>query len=226
MYHIKRLALALLPVMLTVAFATAQTFTVYQGATTELEVEQKGNDTYTWDLYNTADNVNFATDGPNILPGEADFIGGNTGPKVTVQWLQAGTYFFRVMAVDEVACTNNLRVGMIEVLASRPTADIELSPNEICISEPATITVNLTGHPAWSFDLEAEDADGVIETKTYEDIGENDLPYEIEVSPDQTTIYRIINLKDRYGESLDPSNSVELTVHPLPQMSPIYLKVD
>jgi len=224
LYHIIRLTLAILPVMLTVAFATAQTFTVYQGATTELSVEQKANDTYSWDLYNTAENVNFATVSGNVLPEEAIFVSGNTGPTVTVQWLKAGIYFFRVMAVDEVACTNNLRVGMIEVLASRPTAEIHLSPTEICISEPATITVNLTGHPAWSFDLEAEDQNGVIETKTYNNIGDDS--YEITVSPDQTTIYRVINLKDKYGESLAPSDSVELTVHPLPQMSPIYLRVD
>lgn len=208
--------------MLTVAFATAQIHTVYQGQTTELGVEQKGSDTYTWDIYNDP-NVNFAMVSGNAPTDEADFVGSNNGATVTVRWLSPGIYFYRALAIDETGCTNNLKIGMLEVLESLPTAELELNPNEICLNEAATITVALTGNPAWSFVLEAEDEDGIIEETTHENIEEDS--YEVTVSPNQTTIYRVTDLKDQYGENLDPSDNVTLTVHPLPVSSKIYLKV-
>ncbi len=222
-YHIIRLALAILPVLLTVASATAQMRTVYQGETTELSIIQEGNDTYTWELYNDP-NVNFATVDGNALPDEAEFVGSNTGAMVNVRWLKAGVYFYRVLAVDEEGCTNNLKVGRLQVLEDPPTAEMILFENEICISDPAIITVTLTGHPAWSFVLEAIGEDDVIETKEYKNIGEEDSPYtyEIHVSPYQTTTYRIIKLKDRYGENLEASDTIQLTVHPIPVNSRIY----
>ncbi|MGQ7868169.1 hypothetical protein [Sunxiuqinia sp. sy24] len=222
MYHIIRLALALLPVMLTVASATAQIRTVYQGETIELSVVQEGNNTYTWDLYNDP-SVNFATVDGNALPNEAFFVAGNTGPNVQVTWLEAGIYFYRVLTVDEEGCTNHLKVGMLEVLESLPTADLELKPNEICIGDPGFITVTLTGNPAWEITLEAVNENGDVTDVTRYTVGENDPnPFEIQVNPTETTIYRVTELKDKYGNNLDPAASATLTVHPLPVNSRIY----
>lgn len=215
-----RLALAILLVLLTVAFAAAQMRTVYQGETTELSIVQKPGDTYTWDIYNNP-NVNFATVDGNASPDEAEFVGGNTGATVNVRWLKAGIYFYRVLAVDEEGCTNNLKVGMLEVLENLPTAELAIYPGEICISDPAIITITLSGQPAWSFVLEAEGEDGVIE-RTAHTVEEADNPHEITVSPAQTTIYRITDLKDRYGENLEASEDIQLTVHPIPVNSRIY----
>ncbi len=215
-----RLALAIMLVMLTVAFAAAQMRTVHQGETIELSIIQEGNDTYTWDIYNDP-SVNFATVDGNALPDEAEFVGGNTGATVNVRWLKAGIYFYRVLAVDEEGCTNNLKVGMLEVLEDLPTAGLAIYPGEICISDPAIITITLTGTPAWSFTLEAVGEDGVIETTDYT-VDEADNPYEITVSPYQTTTYRITDLKDRYGENLEESEAIQLTVHPIPANSRIY----
>jgi len=215
-----RLTLAIMLVVLTVAFAAAQMRTVYQGETIELSVVQEGNDTYTWDIYNDP-SVNFAQVDGNASPDEAEFVGGNTGAAVSVHWLKAGIYFYRVMAVDEEGCTNNLKVGRLEVLENLPTAELAIYPGEICISDPAIITVTLTGQPAWSFTLEAVGEDGVIEQIAYT-VNAEENPKEIHVYPSQTTTYRIINLKDRYGENLDASEDIELTVHPIPVNSRIY----
>ncbi len=219
-YHMIRLLLAILPVVLTVASATAQMRTVYQGETIELSVIQEPGDTYTWDIYNDP-SVNFAKVDGNALPDEAEFVGGNTGATVSVRWLKAGIYFYRVLAVDEEGCTNNLKVGMLEVLENLPTAGLVVYPGEICISDPAIITITLTGTPAWSFVLEAVGEDGVIERTAYT-LEEADNPYEITVSPYQTMTYRITDLKDRYGENLDASEDIQLTVHPIPVNSRIY----
>lgn len=225
LYHISCLALVILPVLLTVAPAIAQT-PVYQGQTTELSIEPNPGDTYTWEIYNDP-TINFATvAGTAVADGEASFVDGiNTGPTVQVTWLEPGIYFYKVTAVDIAGCTNNLEIGRIEILESLPTAELNLDPNEICINDDALIIVTLTGNPAWEITVEESDLDGnVTGYNTYSGIEADENPYKIAVSPTQTTIYRVVQVKDKYGENLDPSNSVSLTVHPLPAKSKIYLK--
>jgi gliding motility-associated-like protein len=105
---------ALLPLLLALAPAKAETV-VYVGTTSTLEVVQYPGDTYVWDLYNDS-TVNFATTPGAVPAASAAFVGGNTGPKVTVAWNQQGIYFFRVMARNASNCTNNLKVGKIKVV--------------------------------------------------------------------------------------------------------------
>ncbi len=114
LYNIIRLVLVFLPVLLTVAPATAQTV-VNQGRTTELSVEAKPGDSYFWELYSKPV-ANFAVTPGNILPGQAYFVNGNSGPSVNVSWLKAGTFYYKVTAVDQSGCTNNLKVGRIVVV--------------------------------------------------------------------------------------------------------------
>ena len=211
------LALAMLLVMLTVAFAAAQ-IRVPKGETIELSVIQEPGDTYTWDLY-TDPTVDFAKVDGNASSDEAFFVGGNTGATVSVTWLEPGIYFFRVLAVDEEGCTNNLKVGIVEVLEF----ELALDPDEICINEPAVLSASLTGFPGWGFTFQGEDLDGnIIETfDPVENIAGE--VFEIPVSPDQTTIYRVVEVVDQNGENLDISESITLTVHPLPENSQIYI---
>jgi len=216
------LVLAILPVLLTVASATAQ-MRVPKGETIELSVIQEPGDTYTWDLYNDP-SVNFATEGGNAnIPSEAFFVDGiNAGSTVNVTWLEPGLYFYRVLAVDEEGCTNNVKVGMVEVL-ELPTAELSLDPLEICIGEPAELTITLTGAPAWGLTLQAEDVDGnVTDVFEFPDILDADNPITMTVSPTETTIYRVVRVVDQIGENLDTTETIQLTVHPLPENSQIY----
>ncbi len=218
-YHIIRLTLILSSVVLTVANSAAQTFTVYQGETIELSVDQGRNYTYSWELYNDPTGIDFANDLGNALADEAYFVDGdNEGATVNVTWLEPGEYFFRVMAWDEVACTNNVKVGRLEVLESIPTAAMELFPDEICVNDDAILTINFTGTPDWTFDLEVEDEFGT-HTETYTS---TEAEYVLTVSPVVTTTYRITRVVNEFGESVD-QDEVTLTVHPLPEMSPIYI---
>jgi gliding motility-associated-like protein len=113
-YMMRLMVAALLPLLLALAPARGETV-VYIGTTSTLEVVQYPGDTYVWDLYNDS-TVNFATTPGACPPASASFVGGNTGPKVTVSWNQTGTYFFRVMARNASSCTNNLKVGKVKVL--------------------------------------------------------------------------------------------------------------
>lgn len=197
---------------------------MYQGQTTELAIEPKPGDTYTWDLYRDS-TINFATvDGTAVAEGLASFVDGiNTGPTVQVTWLEPGIYFYKVTAVDIAGCTNNLEIGRIEILPAIPTAELDLNPNEICIEDPTILIVTLTGYEPWSFTIQAEDLNGnVTDLLEYNNILNDENPYEIILSPSQTTIYRVIEVKDKFGQNLDPSETITLTVHPLPTNSRIY----
>lgn len=211
--------------VLALAPAMAQTVVnqtvVYQGETTELGVEQMPGDTYVWDIYNDS-TVNFATaTGTAVADGQVEFVGGNIGTPVSVLWKTPGVYFYKITAMDVTGCTMNLKVGIVRVLPSLPTAIIEVKLLEICIGEWAELLVTFTGKAPWSIKLQEKDND---ETRVveYSGIGDADNPYTIRISPEKTTEYTVIEVTDARATQTKPSNSVILTVNPLPVSSPIY----
>ena len=113
--YIVSLAMAvLLPHLLVLTSAKAQTV-LYVGTTSSLEIVQVPGDTYVWELYNDS-TADFAKV-PGVCPiASATFIGGNSGPKVSVSWIQTGIYFFKVTARNASDCTNNLKVGKVKVI--------------------------------------------------------------------------------------------------------------
>lgn len=212
------LLLAILPVVLSVVTARAQ---IYPGQTTQLSVEQKPGDTYTWDIYNVA-TVNFAvTNGTAVSDGDAAFVGGNTGASVSVTWLKPGTYYFKVTAVN--ACTNNLKIGRLVVEEALPTAVLDVDPDSVCVGAWANLTVTFTGEAPWSFKLRIKDAVTQRDT-VYTNIGSSQNPFVIPVGPKITTEYTVIEVTDMNGTQTNPSEMVELKVNPLPRSSRIYVK--
>jgi hypothetical protein len=223
-YNILLLLLALLPGWLTMAPAVAQNGNVvYAGEVMELSVIEVPGDTYVWDLYNDP-SVNFANTDGNIDPSEAEFVGGvNTGATVSVRWLRPGIYFFRVMAFDPTGCTNNLKVGMIEILPSYPIANF-LDPDPVCVDDPGLIEMVLIGEGPWdvtyTYTLVGS---GDTTTVTINDI--NNYQYELFVTHAQagTYEYTIVSVSDSRGLVNDePSEPVYLRVDPRPITSPIY----
>jgi hypothetical protein len=212
----------LLFLLLALAPAMAQNV-VYQGQTTQLGVTQEPGDTYVWELYNDS-TVNFAKV-PGACPTNlADFVGGNTGAVVSVEWKKPGTYFFKVTALNITGCTTNLRVGKMKVLPSLPKAELEINPLEICVGESAELKVKFSGKDPWSMKLQAKDKDGITVTD-YSGINASGNPLPIPVNPKTTTEYTVIEVSNVFGVQTIPSNSVTLTVHPLPEKTPIYLKI-
>ena len=214
LHDIERLALVvLLPLLMAMAPAMAQTV-VYQGDTTPLSVVAVPGDTYTWELYSDP-TVNFAKVPGNCPVTSAQFVGGNTGPSVNVKWLKAGTYFFKVTAVNATNCTNNLKIGVVIVNDALPTAIIAL-PDAICIGEAGTLSVTLTGTGPWEFTY----SDG---TNFWTITGINSNQYLLNVSPKTTTSYWITEVKDKNGTNKARSANVVLEVNPKPKSSKIYL---
>lgn len=218
-----------LPVIIGIAIvlssvkAGAQKLTVYPGQIVDMSIEPIPGANYVWDIYCDA-SVNFAETSGNCSGNEYVFANGNNHAHVQVIFNTPGNYFIKIEVWDAVLCTNNMKFTQIEVLDALPTALLKLDPEEICISEPSLLTVSLSGEPLWGFTLEAVDIDGNKDLFYYTDIDADNNPFTITLSPEKTTWYRVIEITDKNGIQSDPSNTVILTVHPLPQNSRIYVK--
>lgn len=221
-------------VVLSVANAAGQVNAIYPNQIVDFSIEeQPAGSTYNWEIYCQADfGVNMAQ-----VPGtcaDATVVSGQGTEAAQIRFTEPGEYLVKIEVWDPVTCTNNMKFYRIEVEESLPTAELDLAPNEICITvdptkpEYAIIEINFTGEQPWKFTLQAgtydEDGNFVVwDITNYDNVTDN--PMEITVSPTVTTIYRVVGLHDNNGgPQPEPSNSVILTVHPLPISSPIYLK--
>ncbi len=215
--------LALVPLLLTMAPAMAQDGNaVYAGQTTTLAVEEVEGVAYTWELYNDVDGLNLAQTTGNCPESEAYFVDDiHTGATVEVMWLVPGTYFFKVTATDD--CSNNLKLGKIEVQESLPVAYFLEEPEPICIGDPGFLFIELAGAAPWTIEYTVE-FDGNIETETISGIQSS--PHTVEVFPQEigTYTYTIISVTDANGVTNDELTglvTVTLEVEPRPYTSPI-----
>ena len=149
-YHIMIRTLGILLAVLAVAPAMAQKpvphFVVDQCDAYEFSVVDMPGDRYTWDLYRDS-TVNFAWEKGDVEPVLYFEDAMYEGSTVRVNFLEPGRYFLRVMAWDEVECTNNLMVFLIDVEEAIPEA--ELYGDSVCIGEPSELKLILTGRGPW-----------------------------------------------------------------------------
>lgn len=204
------LLLALVPAM---AQNVART-----GETSTLSVEQQPGDTYTWELYKepTDPNFNFVTEPGETSPGYAEFVGGTTtGTTVNILWKVPGIYFFKVNALNITGCTNNLKIGIVEVKLG-VSAEIEASP-VVCAGETTSLTVTLTGTAPWEYTY----TDG---TNSWTVTNVLTSPNVITIAPGPliTTEYWITSVKDQFGTNTTPSVKTTQQINPLPAPSLIY----
>lgn len=139
-YLVREAIAVLLPMLLTVCPATAQK-TIYEGDSTVLEVKQVQGHNYTWELYNDA-SVDFAVVSGNCPVTSAKFIGSNSGPSVSVKWIQPGIYFYRVIAQDANRCAMNLKVGILKV---KPTDIVAIISGPSTAGACQQITLDASG---------------------------------------------------------------------------------
>ncbi len=206
------LAVGLL-MLFAATFVGAQTI-AYVGETTTLTVIQQPGDTYGWELYDDG-TVDFAVVPGNCPVSSANFVGGNTGSSVQVAWYKPGIYFFKVTAYDITGCTQNLKIGIIEVKELKPTAIITPNPDAVCIGETAQLEITLTAKGPWNLTL----TDGVNEWKLT-DIQET--PYLFNFKPLAGAFYWVSEVSNAGGTTVVPSEKVWLEVKPKPVSSKIY----
>ena len=226
--HIIYRTLGTFLVALTVATAAAQKPVVDMGKvpqceTTVFSVDKWPGDRYTWDLYKDS-TVNFAN-----TNGDVDRVpyfekGMYEGPSVSINWLDVGKYFVRVMVWDEQTCTNNLMLFKIEVEANPPQA--ELLVDSTCIGEISTVRIVLTGHGPWDLTYTyVSNSNGETEVNTNL-IGqvENDFTVSIPPLPVGTTEIWVQQIIDQCTENLIPTDKARIVIYPKPSQSKIYLK--
>jgi hypothetical protein len=219
LHKILRLLLVLVPVLLTLAPARAQVGNwVYAGQSTILAVEEQDGVTYEWELYNDVNGINLAVVPGNCPTSQAYFLGGiNSGDSVEVMWLVPGIYFFKVTATD--SCTNNLKVGKMEVIVSESYAEF-LDPDPICPGDTAYLTMEFSGAPGpWDVTF----TDG---TNVWTITGIDEDPYTFPLIPSPAAagnyLYWITSVTNSFGITNNvPSDPVILTVNPKPVTSPI-----
>lgn len=175
-------------------------------------------DTYKWDIYRDS-TVNFANTDGDVDP-TAYFVGGiNTGSTVSVNWMEPGRYFFRVMAWDSEKCSNNLKIGIVDVQEAKPVAT--LKGDSVCIGDPAQIKIMLTGSGPWTVTYTYGDGTDQIKVP---DILDSEYLIPITPGPLTTTEYWIMKVSDTCTTNDEPTEKVKVTVYPNPTNSRIYLK--
>lgn len=219
---ILRLLLVVIPVLLSMAPAMAQTKNVFVGQSVELSVVAIPGDTYVWELYNTATNVNFASDAGNCPPTVAIFTGGiNTGPVVHVTWLNPGTYFYKVTA-QRSGCSMNLKVGKIIVGNSLLTINLSVDQSSICMGQSTNLEANFSGTPPVSITYRIVNPDGTILDLTVNNPSGNPALIPFTPSTSGTYTFEVISVTDANMTNNTPSNLVTVTVNPKPGKSRIY----
>jgi hypothetical protein len=188
---------------------------VYLGETSTLSVDQKGADTYVWELYSDS-TVNFALESGDPSPMDyAEFIGPNDGSMVYVQWKKPGIYFYKVTGLDAAGCTMNLKIRKMIVKEAIPTAVITPpDPDWICEGESMPLEVIFTGTAPWEFSF----TDGTA----VQSLTATESPYKLSVKPQVPTQYWITSVKDKYGHNEAESQKVWIIVYPRPESSRIY----
>lgn len=199
-------------------------FEVTQCDTLTLQIEEMPGDEYTWDIYSTGES-DFA-----ISQGDMEsaiyFENGDYRDvsKVRVINLPVGEYFVKVMAWDEVQCTNNLMVFRMEVLEPPPPI---VYGDSVCVDEPVNVRVVFTGTGPWDFEYAYSDGVNTVNL-----IGHTDDPdYTFSILdplPEGEHSFWIMEVVDGCGIarefSEDERPGTGIVIYPKPAKQPIYLK--
>jgi hypothetical protein len=214
--------MAAVTVLLTGAQASAQMITAYtrEPFTFTVDVPGVSDDQIEWEIYNEFTGINLAVVPGNCPPALGDFVGGdNIGASVQIVWNEPGIYLVKVHATNSCP-TDNMKFYLVEVLQSLPEATIQ-DPQVICEGDSILLVIDLEGEFPMDLILHSESVTGVINDVVYTGITAS--PFEVLVSPTETTIYTVTEITNIDGTNTEPSNSVTLTVNPRPDLnSPIY----
>ncbi|GET45246.1 hypothetical protein RCZ01_05480 [Capnocytophaga felis] len=140
---------------------------------TTLSVLPKTGYGYVWELYDSS--VDFAKTAGNCPPSKAVFIGENNSPQVQVQWLEAGTYYYKVSVND--GCSTNTKIGIITITGEITPPKIQITYD--CHKGTAQLEASeYTGTLLWSTGETTQS----IEVDTHNIPKGNTMPYWVQQS--------------------------------------------
>lgn len=217
-----RLILVVIPVLLAMAPAVAQTNNAYVGQSVELSVVEIPGDTYTWELYSDVSGINFATDPGNCPPTVGFFTGGiNAGPVVHALWLSPGTYFYKVTS-QRSGCSMNLKVGKIIIENPLSAVALSLSQTSICMGQTANLEANFTGEVPESITYRILSPDATSQDIIINNLSGNPWLIPFKPTAEGTYTFEIVSVTYTSGNKTTTSNIVTATVNPKPGKSRIY----
>ena len=147
--HIVKGALGILLVVLAMSSnVMAQHIQVEQCDTIQFSVVSRPNideTNFEWAIYNSSPNLTDILDDDTRLDPVAHFTnnGQYLGRSVQVVNLPVGIYYVRIHVWDEITCTDNIEMYVLEVL--NPLPDITLYGDSVCVGDPALIKIVLSG---------------------------------------------------------------------------------
>ncbi len=218
--------LGTLLVALTVATAMAQKpiqlIEVEKCETIEFSVVDWPGDRYTWDLYRDS-TVNYAKTKGDVDPAGYFEKGMYQGSTVSVNWLDTGRYFLRVMVWNEVECTNNLILFLVDVTEVIPMA--EVYGDSTCIGDPSFVRIVLSGHGPWDLRYSySSDGNGnnIVSVNFHTPDSENII--KMPALPVGLTELWVDEIITQCTINMLPSDKGRIMIYPKPSQSKIYLK--
>lgn len=213
-----------LAVATAVAQKPIQHLEVEKCETIEFSVVDWPGDRYTWDLYRDS-TVNYAKTKGDVDPVTYFEKANYEGSTVRVNWLDTGRYFLRVMVWNEVECTNNLILFLVDVIEIIPEA--ELYGDSTCIGDPSFVRIVLSGHGPWDLKYSySSDGNGnnIVSVNLHTPDSENII--KIPALPVGLTEFWVEEIITQCTINMIPSDKGRILIYPKPSQSKIYLKDD
>lgn len=219
--------------LLTVAKAGAQ-IVVDQCDTMEFSVVSRPNIPeahFVWGIYNASDDPTDVLDPAGTLDPALYFVDGlyasGEGRTVKVVGLGPGKYYVRIHVWDEVACTDNIEMYVMEVIESIP--EIVLVGDSVCIGEPVVVKIIFTGVGPYTIDYGYGDEltgnvvnmNGVIVDGPEYSLPITDL---LPVGPQTFWVIKVEDDCKAYEYPIDERPNTGILIFPKPTNSKIYLK--
>jgi len=216
-------------VLLTVAQASAQ-IVIQECDTMTFSVTSRPSidDThFIWDVYTASDQPMDVLDEAGALDRATSFVDGMyAGRTVKVTGLAPGKYYVRIHVWDEISCTDNIEMYVMEVIES--TLQVELSADSVCIGESTNVYIRFTG--VGPYDITYIIGDQVTPTVVNLNGSVEDPEITIPITdplPVGETTFWILKVEDKckaYEFTVDERPSTGIVIFPKPAKKPIYLK--
>lgn len=226
--HIIRITLGIFLVALTVASASAQ-IVIDECDTMEFSVVSRPaipETHFVWGIYNSSDDPVDVLDPTTTLDPALYFVDGQyAGRTVKVTGLEPGKYYVRIHVWDEINCTDNIEMYVLEV--EEKLIDMELVADSVCIGDPTTIRIVFSG--VGPYDIVATYGDfNTGTTINLNGVVGPDVTIPItDPLPEGETTFWVMSVTDdckvhSWEESEAPSTGI--LIYPIPSHSKIYLK--
>ncbi len=227
--HIIHIALGILLVALAVASASAQ-ITIQECDTMEFSVvsrEAIPETHFVWGIYNSSDDPVDVLDPNTTLDPVLYFVEGQyAGNTVKVAGLDPGIYYVRINVWDEISCTDNVEMYVLEVLEA--TLEMKLYADSVCIGEPTFVRLVFSGKGPYTIEYTIGDALTPSVVNLNGDVigPEVTIPIMDPLPVGETTFW-IMSVSDNckvYSWEEVERPHTGILIYPKPEKSRIYLK--